>query len=61
MSITVEPATFEKLVDTVLRAKGVPRNRLYEYPYNDYESRDLIKSAESTVREMLRILNQASP
>lgn len=60
MADTVDPKTFEKLVNAVLKAKGTPRRELFEYPYNDFESEDIIKSAEATVREMLRILKRAA-
>lgn len=59
MAANVDSKTFDAMVDVVLRAKGTPRHYLFEYPYNEFESRDILKSAESAVREMLRILNDA--
>lgn len=53
----ISQATFEKLVDVMLENAGVPRNDLFEYPYNEFESRDLLKKAEATVRRTLGILN----
>lgn len=55
--IEVSDETRERLVDLFLEHKGVPRKDLFEYPYNEYESRDLINSAEAYVDKVLRILN----
>lgn len=59
MAANVDSKTFDAMVDVVLRAKGTPRDDLFEYPYNAFESRDILKSAEGSVYEMLRILKAA--
>jgi hypothetical protein len=52
----IDKATFRKLTDQVLESTGVPRDYLFEYPYNEFESRKLIAKAEETVRKMAKIL-----
>lgn len=56
MAEQLDKKTFEKLVDEVLKSNGTPRRELFEYPYNEFESRALIKKAEATVHKMLGIL-----
>lgn len=53
---TINSETFAKLTDAVLESNGVPRKELYEYPYNEFESRKLIEKAEKTVIKIARIL-----
>ena len=53
----ISKETFEKLVDVMLENAGVPRDDLYEYPYNEFESRDLLNKAAASVRRTLSILN----
>lgn len=53
----IDKATFRELTDQVLESNGVPRDYLFEYPYNEFESRKLIAKAEETVRKMADILN----
>lgn len=52
----IDKATFRELTDQVLKSNGVPRDYLFEYPYNEFESRKLIANAEETVRKMAEIL-----
>lgn len=52
----IDKATFRELTDAVLESTGVPRDYLFEYPYNEFESRKLIAKAEETVRKMAKIL-----
>lgn len=59
MSDKVSKKTFDQMVNIVLEHGGTPRRHLYEYPYNDYESRALIAKAESAVRSILKVLNDA--
>lgn len=53
---TIDKATFRELTDQVLESNGVPRDYLFEYPYNEFESRKLIAKAEETVRKLAEIL-----
>lgn len=53
----IDKDTFRELTDQVLESNGVPRDYLFEYPYNEFESRKLIAKAEETVRKMANILN----
>lgn len=52
----IDTDTFAKLTDAVLESNGVPRKELFEYPYNEFESRKLIEKAEKTVIKIARIL-----
>jgi hypothetical protein len=52
----IDKATFRELTDVVLKSNGVPRDYLFEYPYNEFESRKLIAKAEATVVEIAEIL-----
>lgn len=52
----ISKVTFRELTDVVLKSNGVPRDYLFEYPYNEFESRKLIAKAEETVRKMAEIL-----
>lgn len=52
----IDKATFRELTDVVLKSNGVARDYLFEYPYNEFESRKLIAKAEETVRKMAEIL-----
>lgn len=52
----IDSETFKKLTDAVLESNGVPRKELFEYPYNEFESRKLIEKAEKTVIKIARIL-----
>lgn len=46
---------FNEMVDAVLEYNRTPRRELYEYPYNEFESRDLIANAEGLVRKVLKM------
>ena len=52
----IDKAKFRELTDQVLQSSGTPRDCLFEYPYNEFESRKLIAKAEETVRKMAAIL-----
>lgn len=52
----ISKETFRELTDVVLESNGVPRDYLFEYPYNEFESRKLIAKAESTVGKIADIL-----
>lgn len=52
----IDAATFTKLTDAILESNGVPRKELFEYPYNEFESRRMIAKAEATTRKIARIL-----
>jgi hypothetical protein len=56
MAKEISPVTFNAVVDIILRVKGMPRERLFEYPHNDYESRAAITSAEQTARAIIKLL-----
>lgn len=60
MSTQLNQKTFEKLVDNVLEYNRTPRKDLFEYPYNEFESRDLIKNAEALVRKMVATINRSA-
>lgn len=49
------PENFDRMVDAVLEYNKTPRRHLFEYPYRDDESRDLIRSAEGLVSKILRM------
>lgn len=51
----VSKKVFDEMVDAVLEYNRTPRRELYEYPYNEFESRDLIKNAEGLVRKVLKL------
>lgn len=55
--IKIDKKTRESLVDVFLEHKGVPRKDLFEYPYNEFESRNLIKAAEASLDKVLHILS----
>lgn len=57
MAKEVTQEKLDKMVNIVLRAKGTPRERLFEYPYRDDESRQMIKNAENTVRSIIAVMN----
>lgn len=52
----VAPKDFGKLVDLMLEVAGVPRSELFEYPVNEFESRDRIAKAEKAALKSLEIL-----
>lgn len=52
----IDKATFRELTGVVLESNGVPRDYLFEYPYNEFESRKLIAKAEATVGKIADIL-----
>lgn len=56
MSEKVSKKAFDQMVNIVLEHGGTPRKRLYEYPYNDFESRDLIASAERAVKRIVAVI-----
>lgn len=58
MSSGVDKKTFEALVDKVLEYNSTPRRELYEYPYNSFQSDDILRKAEKLVRNMLGILDE---
>lgn len=60
MTTQLSQKTFDKLVDNVLEYNRTPRKDLYEYPYNEFESRDLIKAAENLVRSMVATINRSA-
>lgn len=45
-------------VDLILEFRGVPREYLFEYPYNEHESRARIKEAEGLLDELLKVLEK---
>lgn len=47
-----------KAVDLILDFKGVPRDYLFEYPYNEHESRARVKEAEDLLDGLLRVLEK---
>ena len=47
-----------KAVDLILDFKGVPRDYLFEYPYNEHESRARIKDAETLLDKLLKVLEK---
>lgn len=53
----LDKETFDQLVDVVLEYGGKPRRWLFEFPYREDESRQIIQIAEDTVRRMLGIIN----
>lgn len=57
MSTELSKKKFNKMVDLVLANGGTPRNYLFEYPYNEFESRALIAKAEKVVNEILHMLD----
>jgi hypothetical protein len=59
MSGKLDKKTFDKLVDIVLEHGRTPRKDLYEYPYNEFESRDLIAKAETAVKRIIKVINDA--
>lgn len=58
MADKLSKKAFDSLVDIVLEHGGTPRRRLFEYPYNEYESRDLIAKAEKAVKSMVAIIDR---
>lgn len=58
MSAQLSKETFDRLVDEVLIYNRTPRKELFEYPYNAFESRDIINKAEALVRSMTRIIEE---
>jgi hypothetical protein len=58
MSEKLSKKTFDSLVDIVLEHGGTPRRRLFEYPHNDFESRDLIAKAESAVKRIVAVIDK---
>lgn len=61
MSEKLSKKAFEQLVDIVLEHGGTPRNRLFEYPYNAFESRDLTSKAENAVKSILKVVDESEP
>jgi hypothetical protein len=57
MAEKLSKKTFNQLVDIVLEHGRTPRKELFEYPYNEFESRDLIASAERTVKRMIAVID----
>lgn len=55
LDITENP-WFQEAVDVVLAKWKVPRDQLFEYPYNEHESKKLVRQAEDTVKEVARLL-----
>lgn len=49
------PRNFGQMVDVVLEHNGTPRHRLFEYPYRDDTSQELIDKAEQLVRTILKL------
>lgn len=45
-------------VDLILEFRGVPRDHLFEYPYNTHESRARIKEAETLLDELMEVLEK---
>lgn len=61
MADKLSKKAFDSLVDIVLEHGGTPRRRLYEYPYNDFESRDLITKAETAVKRIVAVIDREKP
>lgn len=61
MSEQLSKKAFEQLVDIVLEHGGTPRKRLFEYPYNAFESRELTSKAESAVKRILKVIDESEP
>jgi hypothetical protein len=57
MSGKLDKKTFDQLVDVVLEHGGTPRKYLFEYPYNEFESRRLITTAETAVKRIVAIID----
>jgi hypothetical protein len=57
MAKEITQEKLDKMVNIVLRAKGTPREHLFEYPYRADESQQLIKNAENTVRSIIAVMN----
>lgn len=47
--------TMDRMTDAVLEYNGTPRDKLCEYPYNTYDSLNLIQDAERVVRTVLAL------
>ena len=60
MSRNVSQETMNQLVDTLLEYSGTPRRHLFEYPYRDDESRELIAKATRTARKMIATLEDGT-
>lgn len=58
MAKEITQEKMDKMINIVLRAKGTPRERLFEYPYRADESQQLIKNAENTVRGIIAVMNE---
>ena len=52
----IDKAKFRELTDVILESNGVPRDYLFEYPHNEFESRKLIAKAEATVVKIAGLL-----
>lgn len=58
MAKELEREKLDTVVSMLLRYKGTPRDRLFEYPYRDDESRELIANAETVARRIVAELNR---
>lgn len=58
MPAKVSKKAFDEMVDIVLEHGGTPRKDLYEYPYNEFESRALIQKAEAAVKRIVAITSR---
>lgn len=54
----VSEKQMEKMVDLALEFKGVERDELFEYPYTDRQSNDMLRSAEALVKRILRLADK---
>lgn len=58
MPAKVSKKAFDEMVDIVLEHGGTPRKDLYEYPYNEFESRALIQKAQTAVSRIVAIASK---
>ena len=58
MAQQLDRETLDKMVNVMLDYNGTPRHRLFEYPYNDYESRAILQKAETAVRRIVALRDE---
>lgn len=54
----LDEETKDRLVDVLLEYNRTPRHQLFEYPYNERESNEILEKAERAVHRIVRILNE---
>lgn len=54
----VSPETQRRLEDVFLEHGGTPRHQLFEYPHNEFESKNLLKAASAAVTKVLALLQR---